>query len=272
MRQRITVAATVLAVAVVPLLGPSRSVAAGPLDSGGIPVWPGLVLHQLPVRLGDGAPAVVNVLSYRGDDPGLELRPVLAQDTVPGLETVPSMGGRALPAGGVAGINGGFWLSSPVGDPNGYLAVGGQLVSEAQTQGAGARGTVALREDRTLVMDRLATTVSLFVAGVPGEAVTAVNRYCCGTFPTPDGDSPLYLYTPAFGVPVEIRPLSAGAPLRVVTVEGLRVPADGGGAGVVTAVSDGPVTQPVPNGGAMVVAHGAAAGRLASVTVGDAVQ
>lgn len=272
MRQRIAVIAAAVAACVATLAASSPSVAAGPLGADGIPVWPGLALHQLSARLGDGATAVANVLTFRADDESLELRPVLGQQQVPGLETVPSMGRRELPGGAVAGTNGGFWLSNPVGDPNGYLAIGGQLVSEAQTQGGGPRGTLGIRVDGAVLLDRLATTVSLFIAGVPGEVVTAVNRYCCGTFPTPDGDSPVYLYTPAFGDPVGVRPLSAGAPVRTLIVQSLEVAADGGGLGVVSAVTDQPGPRAVPSGGAIVVAHGAAAGRLATVTAGDPVQ
>ncbi|MDP8970056.1 MAG: phosphodiester glycosidase family protein, partial [Actinomycetota bacterium] len=272
MRLRIAVIAAAVAASVATLAASPPSLAVGPLDSDGIPVWPGLALHQLSTRLGDGATAVANVLTFRADDQNLQLRPVLGQQQVPGLETVPSMGRRHLPAGAVAGTNGGFWLSNPVGDPNGYLAIGGQLVSEAQSQGGGPRGTLGVREDGAVLLDRLATTVSLFIAGVPGEVVTAVNRYCCGTFPTPDGDSPVYLYTPAFGESVAVRPLSATAPVRTLIVQGLEVAADGGGVGVVSAVTDQPGPQTLPGGSAIVVAHGAAAGRLAGVTAGDPVQ
>jgi len=239
------------------------------------PVFPGLERRQLSLRLDDGNPAVANVLTFNAADPALELRPMLGRSTVQGLETVHGMGQRLLPHGGVAGVNGGFWLNNPVGDPNGYYAEDQLLVSEAQTQGAGPRGTVATVPGG-LLMDRLQTGMDIAVGGSTPVRLNGVNRYHSASPPYPDGNHASFVYTPAFGATVAVRAVRVGGaplPVRALTVDGLRPPASGVGEGVVRSVLAGEGDVAVPPGGAVVVAQGdhathfAGAGPGATATV-----
>lgn len=257
------------------LLAPAPATAAAPaVEPGGAvePVFPGLDRQVLELRLGDGAPAVANLLTFSAADPSLELVGVLGTGRVPGLATVPAMGARELGDGGVAGVNGGFWLANPVGDPNGYFAQGGALLSEAQTQGAGPRGTVAVTDGGGLVFDRLSTSSVLTTA--TGElGVTGFNRYDTTSGPYPDGAAPVFVYTPEFGE-VTVRTVTrdgAPIPLAAAVVDGLSPPAFGEDAGVVTGVSTAPGSVLAPDGGAVVVAHGAAAATLSGLAAGDEV-
>lgn len=236
------------------------------------PVFPGLNRQVLDLRLRDGAPAVANLLTFSAADPGLELVGVLAAGRVPGLATVPAMGAREHGDGVVAGVNGGFWLSNPVGDPNGYFAQGGALLSEAQTQGAGPRGTVAVTGGGGLVFDRLSTS-SVLTAGADELSVTGFNRYDTTTGPYPDGPAPVFVYTPEFGE-VTVRTVTrdgVGLPLAAAVVDGLRPPAFGQDSGSLTTVTTAPGSLLAPDSGAVVVAHGAAAATLAGLAAGDEV-
>ncbi|HUH06319.1 MAG TPA: cell wall-binding repeat-containing protein [Egibacteraceae bacterium] len=271
MRHRFALLVVSAALASAGLLAPAAdSIAAGPLDSGGVPVFPGLRHHRLVTQVNGGAPAVSNVLSFDASDPSLELRPVLARDTIPGVETVPAMGSRVLGSGGVAGINGGFWLASPFGEPNGYIAIDGQLESESQTQGEGPRGTAGILPDGSLIMDRLDSAIQLFtgLANVGPYDVSGINRYCCGTQPAPDKASAIYLYSAAFG-PITIEPLSEDAAVRSFIVGDLKIPAVGGDTGTVQVAYDGARTLSAPLGSTVVVAHGSRADSLAGIAAGD---
>lgn len=249
------------------------SVASTTVDEQRIPVFPGLLRRQLTVRLDDGNRAVVNILELHGADPSLELRPHLGRGSVPGLETVQTMGARLLPAGGVAGINGGFWLSNPVGDPNGYYAVGEELVSEAQTQGAGPRGTVASLPDGRLLMDRLESAQDVAVGGSAPIRVVGINRYHSSLPPYPDGNHATLVYTPAFGSAVAVRAVRDAdgtvLPVRAIVVDGLSVRASGTSLGVVGSVVTGERDLAIPAGGAVIVAHGDHASQLAQAAPRD---
>jgi len=270
-------AAAALACAGLPVTPPhalgADAAAVPTLDGPGSPVFPGLSRYELRFPQPGGAPEVANVLQFSADDPQLEVRPVLARGVVPGLASVPSMGTGLLPEGYVAGINGGFWLSNPVGEPNGYYAVDGTLVSESETQGGGPRGTFAQREDGTFLLDRLDTVVTL---AAPGTArsfdVTALNRFYSTSGPYPDNGEPLFVYTRAFGSDVEVRTITrdeAVLPVRAFTVDGLVPRATGEAEGTVTAVTTGPGPVAIPDGGSVVVAHGRSADDLAAVREGD---
>jgi len=240
------------------------------------PVFPGLEHQQIRVPLDDGKIAVANLLAFKAADASLRLRPMLAQGRVPGLETIPAMGKRELPRGAVAGVNGGFWLRGPVGDPNSFLALDGKLVSEAETQGAGPRGTFARRGDGSFVMDRLGTTVSLRVDGVDGtHLVTAVNRFHRASPPYPDDTvRPIFLYTPHFGASVNLQPITVdGAPLPMVVLvaEGLEPRASGRATGQIGRLAAAPGEVAIPPGGSLIVAHGAAATDLAAAVPGTQV-
>lgn len=277
MRRRTTLAAVLpaLALALLPAItgAPARAQVTG---TARIPVFPGLTRELVRFRLDDGRTAVANVLSFSAADTSLELRPVLAQDRVPGLETVPSMGRRLLPEQAVAGINGGFWMSNPTGDPNGFLSLDRRLVSEAETQGAGPRGTLARRGDRFLMMDRLSTTVTIEAERSEERPVAAVNRFHRATPPYPDDTvGPVYLYTPDFGGQVTVEQLTVNQvpqPVLVLVVGGLVPRPSGEDRGTVELVSAVPGPVAIPRDGTVVVAHGAAATDLAGVAPGDEIR
>lgn len=253
------------------------------------PVFPGLNRREIAFALDDGRIARANVLEFRADDPSLELRPVLARDVVPGLETVVGMGQRLLPEGAVAGINAGFWLNNPVGDPNGFFVRDGMLLSEPETQGGGPRGTFARRGDGTYLMDRVDGTQWLSVDGDSTPyALTAFNRYYRSSLPYPDDTvSPLYVYTPEFGSTVNVRqlripppnpdpaqpaPPPEAKPVHALVVNGLRPVANGESSGTVVSVHSGESVLAIPSNGSVVVAHGGAALRAAGIVPGTPVR
>ncbi len=263
--------------AVVP--APATAQQDGPLARPGEPLFPGLQRHELRVALSGETSTVTNVVSLDPSDELLAVEPVLARGLVPGLETVPAIGGRLLGDGVVAAINGGFWLSAPVGDPNGYLAVDGTLVSEAQTQGGGPRGTVALRRDGRLLLDRVETLLTLRTGGPGGPGgeverrVAGVNRSVSAAPPYPDPDDAVVVYSRALGDEVDVEPLvraETTTAVRALVVDGLVPAADGTSRGTVAAV-EGAGRVAIPSGGSVVVAHGGSAGALAAVAPGDEV-
>lgn len=273
-RRRLPLLAALLCAALA--IPATADVQPGPLDAPGQPLFPGLQRHELRVALAGETSTVTNVVSFDPADELLAVEPVLARGVVPGLETVPAIGGRLLGEGVVAAVNGGFWLSAPVGDPNGYLAVDGTLVSEAQTQGGGPRGTVALRRDGRLLVDRVETALTLATSGSGGVAerrVAGFNRSVSTAPPYPDPDDAILIYSRALGGEVEVEPLVRAetiTPVRALVVDGLVPAASGSSRGTVAAV-EGAGRVAIPSGGAVVVAHGGSADALAGVAPGDEV-
>jgi putative cell wall-binding protein len=242
--------------------------------------FPGLEHQRITFRLPDGNPAVGHVLRFDPADPMLELRPVLGRDSVPGLETVVAMNQRSLGQGGVAGINAGFWLNNPPGDPNGYLAIDGRLVSDSETQGAGPRGTYGLGTDGRVIMDRLDTEITMTVNGENSHRVTAMNRHYRAAPPPEDDDAPqpeggdgsepVFIYDHRFGGVVSPRD-DAPRPIRALIVPDLQVAPTGVAEGTVVQVLDAEGGAPIPSTGSTILVHGAAAFRLGTVLAGDRV-
>lgn|GEM_PF-237722 len=231
------------------------------------PVWPGLDRHESTISLRDGAPAVVNVLDYDPAGGRVTLRPSLGQGTLAGLETVPDTVGRLADDGAIAAINGGFWLNNPVGDPNGFFARDGVLVSEAQTQGAGPRGTYGRRADGVHLIDRLDTGLSVSSAEVDlNLSVRGLNRSPSQAPPYPDLESSAFLYTPAWGATVFAQPVQeTSTALRAVVIDGIVPPAGGGvSSGVVRKVVATPGDVAIPDDGAVLVTMGGSAGLVAN--------
>lgn len=230
-----------------------------------VPVFPGIQRQEWSWQTPGGDPVVSQVVALAADA-GHELRTVLAQDAVPGLETPQDMGRRLLPAGGVVGINGGFWLSQPVGDPNGYLARDGQLVSEPETQGGGPRGTFGIGADGQPLVDRLDGTLTLD-SGDESIPVTGVNRLDRDA-PFPDGPDALYLYTRAFGASVPlVDPADTEryrGPATVATLPSVTLPASGRGVvgeiGELRTQDGGSV--PIPEDQVLALAYGRGGERL----------
>lgn len=265
-------------------------------------VWPGLRREPRLVGLPGDARAVANILHWDVADPTLELRPVLANGTIRGLETVPSMGKRLLAEGAVAGVNGGFWQQLPLGDPNGYYAVDGELISNAESQGEGPRGMFGVTRDGDVLMTRVDTKLTLALPEGESLPVRALNRFKRpATDPFPDGDDAAFVYTSWIGdsvlvppdptpappptpeasesgsesptqTPTPSEPPDEITPARVLVLDGLRPPSSGTASGRVSQVLDGGGrTLDIPDDGAVVVAQDDSAEALAGVAVGDEV-
>ncbi len=208
----------------------------------------GVELYRLadPALLSPPGPVATQLLRL---DPGrVDLRLVLAQDTVLGLETVPDM---AFRSGATAAINAGFFL--PSGEPAGLLKVDGELVSEI----APHRGAVALvpagfgRKPR-LVFDQVSARVEVDLGSgkkrrtVPVDAVDTVRA-----------PGALVLFTPRFWTDTRT-PCDGGTEFifdgRPLVLAERRVAA---------------CASAIPRGGAVIAAGpGVSAERLAGLAVG----
>lgn len=233
----------------------------------GVPVWPGLLHDVRTTAVGaDRAPVDVQILSTDATSGEVALRPVLAGGSVRGLAPVPVQSGDPLRTGRVAGINGGFWMADPLGEPNGYFALEGRLVSESETQGAGPRGTVAWTADRRFVFGRVRSELALHLVDGSSIPVAGVNR---GRRPAgvrfADGDDALLAYTEDFGGPVLVTRPGPGVPVTVVRLSIAGFPSAGRIAGTIAEVlaeQEGTfVTEP---GSVVLVATGRRATALAA--------
>jgi hypothetical protein len=149
----------------------------------------GIELYRLsdPALLSPPGPIAAQLLRL---DPGrVDLRLVLAQDAVLGLETVPDMATRS---GAIAAINGGFFL--PTGEPAGLLKIDGELVSEvASPRGAVALAAAGFGRTPRLVFDQVSASVEVDLGSgktrrtVPVDAIDTVRA-----------PGALVLFTPRF--------------------------------------------------------------------------
>ena len=287
------------------LPGPEGSAFAGfegePAPGGG-PVWPEVRLDARRTTLSDGKNVDVQILHL---DPGADVsvRPTLAGGSVRGTATVAAQSGDPL-AGSVAATNGGFWLREPYGEPNGFFAIDGRLVSDAESQGVGPRGTVGWTADGRVVIDRIDTTHTLVLANGANLDVDGINRgHREYDELFADGTDSLLAYTPDHGGPVAVTeprqppppepeptpaptdpdqpappPLPGAEPeqppvdLAVLRIAAGAWPAAGGIGGTVIGISRDSAGTFEPGGGeVIVVATGADAGALDGVEVGDQV-
>ena len=257
--------AALLAAVMLVVLAPGPAPAADPdAASSGL-------AHSSVRRQGASGGSTVHVLRARSGV-GVRLRPVLAADRVGARETVSQMAERYASRGAVAGTNGGFWLRHPEGEPNGYFADAGRLVSEAETQGSSPRGTLLVRRRGGVMIDRLETAVTVTLPGGAQQPVRAVNRYSPGAGVYPDGDDPLFAYTPALGgsTPVKVAPLYRGHPVAAALVTDVHLPSEGRASGVV-ADARPPGRHQLAPATVLLVGHGAAAQALAGLQAGDPV-
>ena len=204
------------------------------------PVAPGVELYRLsdPSLIAPPGPVAVQLLRI---DPGrVHLDLVLAQDTVLGLETVPSMAGRSA---AVAAINAGFFL--PTGEPAGLLKIDGELVSDISSH----RGAVALLPGRfarapRLLFDQVRAHVEIDVGrgsrrrtlradGVdtvraPGALVLFTPRFWTDTRTPCDGGTEFVVDGPPLMVADRREPCCTSAIPRggAVLAAGPKVPAD----------------------------------------------
>jgi putative cell wall-binding protein len=235
-----------------------------------VPVAPGVDRFEYAFTKPSGAPVVAQVVAVT-PTPGIRIGTVLGHDRVPGLETTLSKAQRLVPSGGVAAVNGGFWLNAPVGDPNSYFASAGRLVSESETQGSQSRGTFAVNTAGFSVIDRIDAQVHLQPVLGDDVAVTGVNRRN-RTQPEmyADGPDALYAYTEEYGPLVTLPGPEASdyrGPAHVAVVSGMELAAAGPGApGVVLDVvtQDGGEVAIEP-GSVVLVGYGRAEEDLAAL-------
>ncbi|MFO7778044.1 MAG: phosphodiester glycosidase family protein [Nitriliruptoraceae bacterium] len=229
-------------------------------------------IERLDIRLEGGQRARGDVIRFRTDDPAVRLEPRLAQGVAVGLETVPTMARRETPRGAFAGVNGGYFLASRLGVPNGLFVDGGRLVtgdSLSQTGIPAGRAVVGIRDDGTLVGDRLHVG---FTLGVPGTGqdlpIDDLNRPLQTEDPARGPTSPwgeVLLYDRSYGTAVTV---PAGSTVLVLEDQGLP------SAGRMTTVVRERFVPSVdrsfaPDDGSMLlVAHGTRASELTGLTAG----
>jgi hypothetical protein len=153
------------------------------------PVARGVDLYRLSDPSLLSPPGAVAVQLLRIDPGRVRIGLALAQDTVLGLETVPSMADRSK---ALAAINSGFFL--PTGEPAGLLKVHGEVVSDV----ASHRGAVAIRQGRfgrgvRLLFDQVRAHVDIDVGR--GRARRTLRADGIDTERRPEG---LVLFTPSF--------------------------------------------------------------------------
>ncbi len=233
--------------------------------------------QRLEVRLAGGAVARGDILRFPEQDQNLDLRPRLARGTVAGLQQMPSMASRELGRGGLAGINGGYFLPRPWGAPNGLHVDRGRLLSgQAVNSFAGGgrptgRGMVGWQQHGRLVMDRIQVRLRLHRPGSGRDPVrfSELNRQVwpdSEAHRRPNGE--LLLYDDRFGTAI-----AAPSGSTIVTVDGLAVGSSGRTDGQVAEVRSlsRATNVSVPEGRQVIVGYGARAGDLAGMAAGDPV-
>jgi len=202
--RRVTAAGTALALALALLAAlAAPAEALSPRIDEREPVFGGLVHERFTVRLGDGAVARGNVLRIDTGAEHLTLRPQLARDRIAGLERMVDLDRRARNRGALAGTNGGYWLQTPTGAPNGlYVEDGRALAGDARLGRSGnrrSRSAAGFLPGGEVVLDFLPVDLSLRTAAGTLE-VDDLNR---SSRPNAD-DGEVFVYDERYGRPVEV--------------------------------------------------------------------
>jgi hypothetical protein len=217
---------------------------AAPAHAGRTPLMPG-VTYERQVRFTPRGPVVVHIM--RTPRPGglYALRPLLSNDALLGRETVTSMQKRASATANVAGVNGDFWTWDE-GIPTGMLMQSGVLQLPPHPK----RSSLGVTDDGSLIVGR----VSMLGQWQGSGAVRALN----GLNQRP-GANGISLFTPVWGastpqasgtVEVVLEPFPPTAPATDLV-------------GLVTQITTAGGTG-IPRDGAVLVARGSAASRLAA--------
>lgn len=226
------------------------------------PLVDGLRHETFVVTLDDGAVARGNLVRV-ARTPTLRVEPVHAGGRIPGTITTSTMARRELPRGGLAVVNGGFWLPAAGGKPHGVAASNRRLLTGPRTHWGhpGHRGTLGVRADGSALFSRLGGELRLQRPGQPGAAIDDLNSVPLKV--GGDGTGELLAYTSAWG-----RPVAPPRGATVAVLDGLRLPVLGAGTGIVRSVGPASGDVRVPGGGAVLVAYGRARERLADLAVG----
>ena len=206
------------------------------------------VSYERQVRFTPRGPIVVHVM--RGPKPGglYALRPLLANDMLLGRETVTSMQRRASSSATVAGVNGNLFTWDE-GLPTGMHMESGVLKAPPHPR----RSSLGITDDGTLLVERV-TMLGQWQGTGPRRLLNGLNQR-----PAAHGTS---LFTPDWGpstpvmrgaVDVVLQPLPPAAPNTDLP-------------GTVAAITLGGGT-PIPSNGAVLMARGGGATRLAAEAV-----
>ena len=203
------------------------------------------VSYERQVQFTPSGPVVVHIL--RAPRPGglYALRPLLSNDTLLGRETVTSMQKRAMASANVAGVNGDLFTWDE-GLPSGMLMQSGVLEAPPHPK----RSTLGITDDGSLIIDRV-TMLGQWQGSGPLRALNGLNQR--------PGAQGISLFTPVWGaatpqasgtVEVVLEPLPPAAPFADLTGTVIDIKTGGG--------------TPIPRDGAVLVARGSAANRLAA--------
>src|SRR5262245_29684204 len=203
------------------------------------------VSYERQLRFTPQGPVVVHIL--RAPRPGglYALRPLLSNDSLLGRETVTSMQKRAAASANVAGVNGDLFTFDE-GLPSGMLMQSGVLEAPPHPK----RSTLGITDDGSLLIDRV-TMLGQWQGLGPKRALNGLNQR--------PGAQGISLFTPVWGdntpqasgtVEVVLEPMPPAAPFTDLTGTVIDIKTGGG--------------TPIPRDGAVLVARGSAANRLAS--------
>lgn len=251
---------------------------------GGDPIWQGVRHEVRSTRVGPGLNVDVQLVHIDPDAP-VTVQPSLAGGSIPGLAPVAVQSGDPL-SGRVAATNGAFWLSEPVGEPNGLFIRDGRLISDAESQGAGPRGAVGWTAEGRMLIDRVDSVETLTLPdGTPLilDGINRGHREFDDRFP--DGIDSLLAYSGTYDTAVAVaeplRPPSEGTEepeepepvdLAVVTLATPAWPASGTVDATVSSLTrDTPGTYVPGPQEILVVATGGDARALDGLRTGDPV-
>jgi hypothetical protein len=211
------------------------------------------VTYEKQVQFTPHGPVVIHVMTAPRPGGLYALRPVLSNGAILGRETVTSMQRRVSTVATVGGVNGDLFTWNE-GLPSGMLMQSGVLMTPPHPK----RSSVGITDDGRLAVERVAM-LGTWQGTSQRRPLNNLNQR-----PGPDGAS---LFTPAWGpttpgaqgtVEITLQPFPAAAPF--VDLIGTVVAAKPGGG------------TPIPRDGAVLVARGSSAGRLAAEAVlGDTV-
>lgn len=123
-------------------------------------------IARLNIRLDDGTRVRGDMIRFRSDDPDLELRPRLAGGVAAGITRMSAFASTESNRGGIAGVNGGYWLNRPTGVPNGLYVERGRMAaadSVSESNLPARRAIAGFAADGRLVADRILVRLDLDV-------------------------------------------------------------------------------------------------------------
>jgi Phosphodiester glycosidase/S-layer homology domain len=262
MKRSVTVALLALLSVLLPP-APADAAQAAPVVTRRQRVVDGLRHEAFRVNLGGGAVARGNVVRVARNG-RLRVEPKHAGGSIPALRTVPRMAARELPRGGLAAINGGFWLPAAGGKPHGVAATDRVLFSGPRTQWGrpGHRGTLGFQGDGRAIFSRLGGELTLVGPDGTSAGIDDLNYV-----PLSGSGGGLLLYTPPWDAPVH-----APRGSTVAVLERLTLPLRGTAGATVHSVRATSGSIAIPPGGAILVGYGRARNRLAGIAAGDTVR